>query len=390
MTRRAVSRTDAQLVTALEARGIEVNARQIERYRQAKLLLRHKVVHPGRGMGTISYAPEGAVERVIEVRAILDGRRNLRDALFVLFMRGREVDEDALKVAYRSFFSDVVSYFRKLALRDRRAPKNPSSLDIAEAVGRRWARWARRSDLANDIRKRIAQVAGKETVDALAATVATQFVYAFLEGDLTLSVDDRMTPAHVAMHLELDAASGMNGLAKDTILGHGPMTPDVPVDAFGKELAAINRRAIRQAIDEASLVDFEAARDEFIFLIGLLSDLSKVADSAESRSDVAGLRSARAVPKDEAMLAKAVPVWMVIKNRLVADGIEVAPLYDPSTPEGQHHAKLFSTLAQIVNTASLPLRPENMARIVAEAPDEVRRAVHDFPEEDKGESTTPQ
>lgn len=101
MTKRVVSRPDAELVDALRKRGIDVNARQLERYRQAKLLLEQPQEHPGRGKGTISHLPKGAVERVVEVKAILDRHRDLRDALFVLFMRDREIGEDALKEAYR-------------------------------------------------------------------------------------------------------------------------------------------------------------------------------------------------------------------------------------------------------------------------------------------------
>ena len=167
MTKRVVSRPDAELVDALRKRGIDVNARQLERYRQAKLLLEQPQEHPGRGKGTISHLPKGAVERVVEVKAILDRHRDLRDALFVLFMRDREIGEDALKEAYRSHLRDLVGYCWKLARRDPQTPPNPSSLDVAEAVARRWVRWSRRSSKGRLLRKRLAAIAGAESVDGL-------------------------------------------------------------------------------------------------------------------------------------------------------------------------------------------------------------------------------
>ncbi len=378
MAKRLASRADAQLLAALKERGVSSNARQLERYRHAKLLLKQRTVSLGRGRGTISYLPEGAVERVAEVKEILAGRRNLRDALFVLFMRGREVDAEALKRAYRSFLSDAASYLRKVALRDRRTPSNPSSMDIAEAFARNWVRWSHKAGLTRDMRNRIKRVAGEETVDALAMTFATQIVYALLEGDLTLSVKEPMTPSHVALHLELDTAAGISAMASDRLLDHGSITPEVPVDAFGRELAGLSLRALDEAIEEASLGELEAARDQMVHLFGLLTNLSRVANSAESREDVAGLGSLREMPTDEAMLAKVVPIWMVIRNRLLADGVEIEPLYDPSTSEGQRHAALFAVLAQIATLTSIPLRPENMTRIVDEAPDAVRDTVSEF------------
>jgi hypothetical protein len=380
MAKRVVSKSDAELVGALRKRGVTVNARQLERYRQAGLLLEQRHEHPGRGQGTISYLQVGAVERVVEVREILTKHRDLRDALFVLFMRDREIEEDDLKEAYRAHFRDLVAYFWKLALKDPLTPPNPSSLDLTEAVARRWVRWSRRSGKGRLLRERLEEIAGAESVDGLIITLVSELFYAFLEGDLTLSVSDTVTPSHRALQRELAVGTGMSALAHDKIWNGDPLVRRVPVDAFVKELVSLNRSAMAKAINQATLAEFRVARDEFVHISKLFIDISTIADSAGERSDVAGLGTLGMMPKDEAAMAKVLPFWLVVKGGLAADGIPLRAPYDPALPESQRGAALFGLLAQLAGSTSIPMRPENIDQIVAQAPSEVQELARQFAE----------
>lgn len=212
-------------------------------------------------------------------------------------------------------------------------------------------------------------------MDGLIVTLVSELFFAFLEGDLTLSVNEPVTSSHRALQRELAVGTGVSALARDTFWGNAPLVAHVPVDAFVRELVSLNRKAMKQAIDQASLADLKVARDEFVFIVKLFADISKIADSAEERSDVAGLGTLGMLPKDEAALAKVLPFWLVIKRRLVADGIPLRAPYDPALPESQREASLLSILAQLAENASVPVRPENSEQILAEAPEHLREAL---------------
>ena len=71
----------------------------------------------GRGTGSRSNYPDGTVDLVIELVALLARRRSLDDAVLVLFRRGRPLSVDVVRRAYLGYLADARKDLERLASR---------------------------------------------------------------------------------------------------------------------------------------------------------------------------------------------------------------------------------------------------------------------------------
>jgi len=126
---RTVSPATQALIDAARERGIDVSARQVERWRQHGLLRAPERAWLGRGKGSVSYSPAGAVNEVIAVHEVVGRYRSLDEATLMLFADGHPVGDDAVRRAYTRRYQALID--------DIRASDSEVALDNATAAARR-------------------------------------------------------------------------------------------------------------------------------------------------------------------------------------------------------------------------------------------------------------
>lgn len=121
------SRADLDLAEAVQAKGHQVNARQIRRWRAAGVLPPTTVRSLGRGRGTEAGYPDGALDIALGfAQALDDAGANgrwvlLHRAVLIAFVRGVDVGDYALEQAYRQMQATMTETLR-WALEDGRVP----------------------------------------------------------------------------------------------------------------------------------------------------------------------------------------------------------------------------------------------------------------------------
>jgi len=108
------SRAVRGLAAAATRCGIQVSPREIERWRQRQLVPQPERTYPGHG--SLAIYPDGAAKQVAEVAKLLDSGWKLDDVAVGLFVRGYDLDEETVKLAFKAHAE------RARRLLTRRAP----------------------------------------------------------------------------------------------------------------------------------------------------------------------------------------------------------------------------------------------------------------------------
>ena len=290
----------------------------------------------------------GTAEQVAELACLLKEDDDLDHALLRLFMRRYPVKLESLKALYFDLSAAL------------------SRLEAAEpSPGSRAAR----NGLARTVRFRLRKLASPRVpADELLRSVFAQALEGFRAGGVSLEWDwDGSQTA------ELKHATGI-ALAESDHLHEGQtLLPEIATEELEQSLAVASRRSLEAALRKATLPALERARDQWRHVLNLLADFGEVASSsAGRRRDVAGLEAVRKLAGDEILTALCVPFWLAARAMLRRTGIEVDPLWEPTTPEGREHAELFHLLAQLVRSTSRPVNADALAETLAAAPEELR------------------
>lgn len=324
-----------------------VTARKLERWRQAGLIPATTQTRGGVRGSASSYPPETAAQ-VAELSRILKSEDSLDHAMLRLFMRRYPVRLKSLKTLYLDLFAAL------------------SRLDSLQAPdGSR----ASRSGLARTVRFRLRKLASpRETADVLMHGVFAQVLEVFRSGDLSLEWD-----YNGSQTAELKHATGIALAETDAIHQGRTLLPEVATGELERSLSLVSHRGLEAALRRATLPALERARDQWRHVLALLADLGELTSSpAGHRRDVAGLEAVRKLARDEVLTALFVPFWLGAREMMKRAGIEIAPLWDPATPEGSEHAEFFSLLARLARSTSLPVSSETLAEALQTAPAELR------------------
>jgi hypothetical protein len=350
MRRDALTRADQELIGSLPV-GVQVTARQLERWYQAGLIPKPEA-RWGEVRGSISRYPAGTAEQVTELVAILKKGRRLDHAMLRLFMRRYPVHEKALKAIYLAFYGRFTS--------------DADALDQAEQlVGKLEPRMSR-DGFARTIGFRLRKrVTASLPIDSLVKGVIAQTLAAFLSGTL----DDDYEGTAVA---EIRAACGVDSMETDPIGNHGPLLPRLSDEEVKDMVTAVSLDAVVRAARGASWADLAEAREQWVHTVRLLSDLAEVSRRTGRKRDYAGLALFRKVARDEILLGLFVPAWIALAEALRVRGVALDPLWDPATPQGREYAELFHLLAKLARSTSMPVSNETLPKAMAAAPEELR------------------
>lgn len=131
MPSRRVHRADADVIVQCAARGDEtITVRKLERWRQAKCLPARQATHPAGIRGTATVSPEGYVEQVLAISALLRSGLALRYVPLALFADGFQIEVEALRSACLDLSRKLRQWFLELA------GDHADPLDQADAIAR--------------------------------------------------------------------------------------------------------------------------------------------------------------------------------------------------------------------------------------------------------------
>jgi hypothetical protein len=287
MSSRRIFEADDQVIAACRARGVEVSARQLERWR--KLLPVREVEHPEGARGSRTANPEGYADQVIAISRTLASGTPLRHVPLVLFVQGRPVRVETLRSAYLDLFTSIPGELQRLVKGPALAPDDPA--DRVDAIAMNWARAASRSATGRQWQSR-ARLATKDPgMDAAdPRALLSSALSAVLTGAFT---GTEASPEGIAEAL---AVFGLDD-------GRDPRQ-------LAQHLAQLNFDAIVDAIRSASMERWDAARND---LAGLLN-LARTRRRIESRlpreeQPLPGL--ADALPDDPLSQAIQIPALLI-------------------------------------------------------------------------------
>lgn len=144
---REPSRTDRLLADRLVERGIDVEPRQIERWRQAGFFT-YERRHLGRGKGSESSFDAETVDLAAELAGVLAVRRRLRDAVLILHARGQPVEPPLVRHALADYLGRGETELRQI-LAKREAGVAAVDLLRTSKRGRQIRRHLRESGIAD-------------------------------------------------------------------------------------------------------------------------------------------------------------------------------------------------------------------------------------------------
>lgn len=145
---RRASVTDRLLADMLAERGVKVDPRRIERWRQAGFFS-YERRYLGRGRGSTSSFNAGVVDLVAELAGVLAVRRSLRDAVLVLHARGQPLDPSVVRRALAAYLERVEVELRQI-LAKKEAGIAASDLLRTSKRGRQLQRHLSESGLEDD------------------------------------------------------------------------------------------------------------------------------------------------------------------------------------------------------------------------------------------------
>lgn len=237
MGSRPVYSADREVIEECQARGFEITARQLERWRS---LLPERIVEHEEGFrGSRSVNPPGYVDQVVAIAETLKSGVPLREVPLALFLRGFPVRLDVLRAAYL----DILARLRREidAFNAKTGVSASEPVDQIDAMAARMAARARRSTTGRRWEARARQAIRQRKVEA-------DSVQTLLSGVLSAALIGTFagvpaTPEGVAEVLEV---FGLND-------GQDPQQ-------VADHLATINLAAITQAVAAANLDQWAAAR----------------------------------------------------------------------------------------------------------------------------------
>lgn len=247
---------DREVIEECEARGLEITARQLERWRS---LLPDRIVEHEEGLrGSRSVNPPGYVDQVVAIAKTLKSGIPLREVPLALFLRGLPVRLEVLRAAYL----DILARLRREvdSFNARAGVSASEPVDQVDALAGRMAARARRSATGRRWEVRARQAIRQRKVEA-------DSVQALLSGVLSAALIGPFagipaTPEGIAEVLEV---FGMND-------GQNPQQ-------VADHLATINLDAIAKAVATATLDQWIAAR----------ADLEEMLRYAELRGKIEAL-----------------------------------------------------------------------------------------------------
>ena len=120
----------------------------------------------------------------------------------------------------------------------------------------------------------------------------------------------------------------------DKSLGRGTLLPRLTDEEVKEMCTVLNLGAVVQAVKQASLDDFAAARDQWVHVVRLAANLSEVARSVHNRRDIGGMALIRKVAGDERQLALFTPCWIVLHEFLERARLRTRPTVGPIDTRG--------------------------------------------------------
>jgi hypothetical protein len=244
MGSRPVYSADREVIEECEARGVEVTARQLERWRS---VLPDRVVEHEEGFrGSRSMNPPRYVDQVIAVAETLRSGIPLREVPLALFIQGFPVRLEVLRAAYL----DILSRLRREmdAFNAKLGVSASEPADQVDAMAARMAATARRSTTGRRWEARARQAIRLRKVEA-------DSVQALLGGVLSAALSGPFAgvPATAEGIAEVLEVFGFND-------GQDPQQ-------VADHLAAISLDAIAQAVATATMNQWVAARADMTHML---------------------------------------------------------------------------------------------------------------------------
>jgi hypothetical protein len=278
----------------MAAVGVSGSPTKLEYWRGEGILPTNEREWRGR-RGSASSASDAIKAQAIECARLVKAHHSTDVAALVLFARGYEVTESALRGVYHRFLNERREWIESHSAGD--------AIDASSSAAEAIARAKKPSKLVRRYRRRLkgfTDTAGETRDDALTSALADT-LHAFLTGESIGGLQ------------ELLVASGLSA----TPDGEKPTSEQVnslPVAQIESNLAAVDSSPdslLRRAIDESTIEDFEHARDEMI----LMRDFAHAAATIEERT-----RSAITAPD-----GRTVPSYRPLAE-LAQDDLDVALL----------------------------------------------------------------
>ena len=130
MGSRRAYEADREVIGTCQARGVEVTARQLERWRP--FLPERDVEHVKGMLGSRTARAPGYVEQVITIAEAMRAGLPLRQVPLVLFARGLPVKVEVLRTAYLDLFTYVMREIDRIVAGDGSGPHDPDDKAAAE------------------------------------------------------------------------------------------------------------------------------------------------------------------------------------------------------------------------------------------------------------------
>ncbi len=168
------SPADQALADAATARGVNITARQVERWRQHGWLPQRTRHGLGRGKGSISDPdPPQALGQAMAIRQLLRTREKAEYIPAALFNLGFDLDEQVVKSSYQVLLADALTAVRKESEKSRRDWNHAA--DEADAAAQALSR--RKGSSTRRLWSRRLAEAGRRTklVEAVSAMLTTVY-----------------------------------------------------------------------------------------------------------------------------------------------------------------------------------------------------------------------
>jgi hypothetical protein len=343
MGSRPVYSADREVIEECQARGFEITARQLERWRP---LLPDRIVEHEEGFrGSRSVNPPGYVDQVVAIAETLKSGIPLREVPLALFLRGFSVRLEVLRAAYMDLLARLRREVGTFTAQAGVLASEP--VDQVDTMAAHMAARARRSTTGRRWEARARQAIRQRKVEA-------DSVQALLSGVLSAALVGPFagTPATSEGIAEVLEVFGLND-------GQDPQQ-------LADHLATMNLDAIAQAVETATLDQWVAARadlTEMLRYIELRRQIEALSKPVELR--LTGLDDF--FSQDVISRAAQVPALLIIatdewRERLRS---ELAPLQALDSllsviPE-KHHSPLLQN--QLSAEAVKELRPRAQAWI---------------------------
>jgi hypothetical protein len=301
--------------------GLVVSPRQTERWREAGYLSPLERHGRGRGRGSRSEYPEGTTEHAACLASALEQTRYLDEAALVCFVRGFSLSEAALRKAYRASFE------RLTTLMERAAPST-EPWDIAETIGRLFARRASSSSSGRRMTARLVE-AGKQ---AQMADVATNLVATALG----VAEPQRLT---------FESLNAM-GPYRDTARGIGPMLEGPPEPSFAGLAEEVSLERLTETALGATLQALERGRDD----VKLWRSFSAAFAATATRSlgvDFGFAMLAEVLADDFACALVGIPLMVIMRrSHWTEEASALFSMMEEQTPVFEARARLVGSLSE--------------------------------------------